>query len=111
MAKGDIVEIVLPNQNGHEQHGLRPCIAVNAKDNIKSDMSIIVPITTTMASLNFEHSFEIEPSKQNGLKEKSVALVIQMRSVDNERINRKLGRLEDKYLKILDEEIKKMLGF
>lgn len=58
--------------------------------------TIVCPLTTNLKRL---YSFEarITPSKVNGLSEVSKLMLRQLRVIDEKRIHKRLGRLEEKY--------------
>lgn len=106
MEKGEIRIVKLPESGGREQYGTRPVIIVSDTDD---DIAIIIPFTTNFQSLQFPNTIEIEPSDQNGLEAASVALVFQIRAIDERRIHRKIGVLEKSHLKSVDEKIRDIL--
>lgn len=72
-------------------------------------MLMIVPVTSSLGALRFSFTVRIEPSVLNGLMLLSVAMVFQMRAIEQERIIRKIGELEPEYLVQIDGEIWRML--
>lgn len=107
MKKGEIWIAEMPSVDGREQTGIRPTIVLT--DTIAS-LAVIIPITTNMRALRFPHTLELNPSKQNGLKTFSVALIFQLRAVDKQRLKHKIGTLESQNLKAVDTMLKKMLA-
>jgi mRNA interferase MazF len=73
-------------------------------------MAIVVPLSSQLDALRFPHTFEVKPSKLNGLTFPSVALVFQLRAIDRLRLLGVRGNLEDHYLERLDQELRLMLG-
>ena len=108
MARGDILQVSLPDSDQREEKGNRPAIAVQT--NIaNSPMLMVVPVTSSLSALRFSFTVKIEPSAQNGLTLPSVAMVFQMRAIDPKRIIQKIGELEPEYLRQVDAEIWRML--
>lgn len=114
MKRGDIVPVNLPQSAdgaGHEQMGTRPALVVQ---NDASDGSLsvimIMPFTSNLKAQRFSHTVLIEPSKENGLTVPSVLLVFQLRAIDKKRVAKKIGRLEDKLMGKVNQEIKDLLG-
>ncbi len=106
MKKGEIWLVELPSANGHEQIGTRPAILLaEAEINI----GVIIPFTSNLQALRFPHTIKVKPSKKNGLKSISVAMIFQVRAIDKRRLKKKIGDLEDSILKELDSILKKML--
>ncbi|MCB9433622.1 MAG: type II toxin-antitoxin system PemK/MazF family toxin [Ardenticatenaceae bacterium] len=113
MARGDVLMVELPyprGRDGHEQVGTRPAVVVQS--NAAQDIStlIIVPATSNLKAIRFPYTIEVVPSSQNGLSQKSILLVSQMRAMDKTRVVRTLGTLEKHYLTQLDEEIMSLLS-
>jgi mRNA interferase MazF len=108
VARGDVLQVSLPESNQREEKGNRPAIAVQTEIAI-SPMLMIVPVTSSLGALRFPFSVRIEPSTLNGLTLPSVAMVFQMRAIDRKRIIRKIGELELEYLAKIDAEIWRML--
>jgi mRNA interferase MazF len=99
-----------------EEKGTRPAIAVQA-DEEQSPMLMVIPVTSSMGASRFAFTVEIQPSELNGLTLPSVAMVFQLRAIDSarerlrqrRRIVKKIGRLEPKYLVLIDEKIWQLL--
>ncbi len=107
MKKGEIRLVEIPASNGHEQSGLRPVILLSAGE---ANTVVVIPFTTNMTSLRFNHTVEIHPSPENGLSTISVALVFQIRAIDCKRLLRKIGELEADMMQKINEMIKVMLS-
>lgn len=106
MNKGEIWLVDLPSSDGREQSGLRP-VTVLAETEV--NIAIVLPFTSNLQALRFPHTFQLKPTKKNGLTALSVALIFQMRAIDKIRLKRKVGDLEDSSLKAIDHMIKKLL--
>lgn len=72
----------------------------------EADISIVVPLTSSVQALRFPHAIEVKPSKKNGLNSVSVALVFQVRALDKRRLKKKIGIIEE----VLLDEITLPLG-
>jgi mRNA interferase MazF len=111
MQRGDLLYVNLGDQTGREQAGRRPAIAVIANNAPAGNpMTVVVPLTTNMATLRFPHTFQISPSSMNQLVAESVVLVFQLRALDRLKIVDVRGHMEDDYLARLDNELRSMLG-
>ena len=106
MKKGEIWLVELPSTNGHEQAGNRPVIILS---DTESNISIVIPFTSNLQALRFSHTLEVRPSKNNGLKDISVALVFHIRAIDKKRLKNKIGDLDNSDLKEIYEILKKLL--
>jgi len=74
MTKGEIWIAQLPTLSGHEQEGVRPVMVLS---DVIASLTLIIPRTSNIQALRFPHTLEIDPPKRNGLKNLSVALVLQ----------------------------------
>ena len=114
MQRGDILEVDLPLLPGSRvQAGRRPAIVVLAEPlPAANDAPIVsvVPLTANLGTLRFRHTFQIEPSRENGLTMPSVALVFQLSALDRLGIIRIRGHLESNYVTQLDAMLREMLG-
>lgn len=106
MKKGEIWLSELPSLKGHEQMGIRPVLLLAETE---SNISIVLPFTSNMQSLNFLNTIEINPSNKNGLKASSIVMVFQIRAIDKKRLKKKIGELEESALKKIDIILKDML--
>lgn len=77
---------------------------------LEANIVIIVPFTSNMQALRFTNTIEVDPSSNNGLKSKSVALAFQLRAIDKRRLKNKIGMVDDKTLGKIDNIIKRMLN-
>ncbi|MBU4202286.1 MAG: type II toxin-antitoxin system PemK/MazF family toxin [Candidatus Altiarchaeales archaeon] len=107
MNKGDVWLVQLPQTNGHEQAGTRPVVILRETE---ANIAVVIPFTSNIQALRFPHTLEIRPSKENGLKDISVALVFQIRAIDKKRLVRRAGKLSAKSLEKVDSMLKKLLG-
>ena len=106
MNKGEIWLVEIPETNGHEQTGKRPVVILA---DTESNITIIIPFTSNVQALRFPHTIEVEPSKENGLTAKSVALIFQVRAIDKKRLKNKIGRIEAGIIKKMDNMLKNLL--
>ena len=100
------LHIDLSHGTGHEQYGKRPAVLIS---DTKTNIAIVVPITSNMEALKFPHTLIIAPDKQNKLEQKSIAMIFQLRAVDKTRITKIIGRLNKNIGDTLDKMIRKML--
>jgi len=105
MKKGEIWLVKFPQTNGKEQTGIRPVIILA---DTKTNVSIIIPLTSTMQTLRFPYTFKIKPSEINELQTESVVLIFQVRAIDKKRFVNKIGILEDSYMSQINELLKKL---
>ena len=108
MRKGDLWLVEIPQFGGHEQEGLRPAIVIA---DTKTPVVIIIPCTSNIQALRFPFTFQVLPSKRNGLKSLTIALVFHLRAIDKRRLVRKIGTLEPASAHALNKMLKALLGF
>jgi mRNA interferase MazF len=108
MPRGDVLLIGLPSSDGREQSGRRPAVAVQT-DAIGEPMLMIAPVTSNLNAARFAFTVQIEPSAGNGLTQTSIVMIFHMRAIDKSRIIKKIGKLSDEEMKIVDAEIWQML--
>ena len=97
--KGSLWVLDFQIRDGREQSGLRPAIVLA---DTKTDLIVVLPLTSNTSALRFLHTLKIKKSKYNNLEKDSIALVFQMQSVDKKRFVRNIGMLESDYLKQID---------
>ncbi len=95
----------MPEGVGHEQKGVRPCL-IAGKAN---DMIVIIPLTSNTSRVNLDCTHLIQPTKENGLRAPGVALVYQLRSLDQIRFTRQIGYLSKQEREPIDELLKDLL--
>ena len=76
---------------------------------IEVGVVMIVPFTSNLQALRFTHTINVHPTDGNGLIQESVALVFQLRAIDQKRLKKKIGSLEQKSLNKIDTMIKDIL--
>jgi len=107
MNNGEIWFVELPKSNGHEQSGLRPVIVINEVD---AGMVLIIPFTSNIQALRYTSTIQVKPTKTNGLKENSIALIFQLRAIDKKRLLEKVGTLEKEHQDQVNKVLKKILA-
>lgn len=107
MKRGDIIFVNFNSpisQVGHVQTGPRYAVVIS-NDQIIPSLSVItiVPLTAEESALRkFPNTIEIWPNVQNGLKEKSYALIVQVQTIDRRRILELSGHLDQVILNQID---------
>lgn len=108
--RGTIVLLGLDPVVGHEQRGMRPCIAVSDPEILADQrfpLIAVVPLTGTPGQGALYPP--LEPG-DSGLEKRSFALVDQLRSVDKRRIRRVFGRVSPDELRAVDLGLRLFLG-
>jgi mRNA interferase MazF len=109
--RGDIVIVDLDPTRGSEQRGRRPCLVVqNDVGNENAPTTIIVPFTTSFGDRLYP--FEVlVPAEECALREDSVALCSQVRTVSiHEWIRDRIGSIPDERLSEVDRALEYSLG-
>ncbi|HKQ70891.1 MAG TPA: type II toxin-antitoxin system PemK/MazF family toxin, partial [Polyangiaceae bacterium] len=95
---------------GHEQRGVRPCIAVSdpaVNADQRFPLIAVVPVTATPGEGALYP--ELSPGK-SGLTKTSYALIDHLRSVDKRRVRRVFGRVAKDELVAIDQGLQLFLG-
>jgi mRNA interferase MazF len=108
--RGTVVLVELDPTVGHEQRGVRPCIAVSDPA-VNADQRFpriaVVPVTGTPG----EGSLYPELSPGNsGLTKTSFALIDHLRSIDKRRVRRVFGRVTKIEMETIDQGLELFLG-
>ena len=108
--RGSVVLVGLDPTVGHEQRGLRPCIAVSdpaVNADQRFPLIAIVPVTGTPGEGALYP--ELSPG-ESGLTKTAYALIDHIRSVDKRRIRRLFGRVAADELAAIDQGLELFLG-
>lgn len=100
--RGDIYFCDFCSAVGSEQNGLRPAVIIqNNVGNHFSPTTIVAPLTTKIKRNLPTHVTVFNDC----LKEKSVVLLEQIRTIDKCRLKTHLGKLTEKEMKSVDDAI------
>ena len=108
--RGDIFYVDLNPSKGSEQSGRRPVLVI--QNNIGNEVSptvIVAPLTTKKFSKEYPTNVRVKKGIAN-LKEDSAVLLSQIRTIDKNRLERKVGNISGELLRMVDEAIKISLG-
>jgi mRNA interferase MazF len=110
LERGTVVLVELNPTVGHEQRGVRPCIAVSdpdVNDHQRFSLIAVVPVTGTPAEGALYPTLS---SGKSGLTKTSYALIDHLRSIDKRRISRVFGRVTAAELAAIDDGLELFLG-
>ena len=108
--RGEIWWVNLDPTVGSETAKKRPCLILqNDVGNARSETTMVAPLLKGAKAYPFVAIVEV--TAENGLDETRGIHLEQMRVVDNRRIERKLGTLEDKYWSDIEKAVCIVLGF
>ena len=111
MRKGEVWQVRIPFAPGHAQAGERPAVILTADAFIPALPTVlIVPFTGSRGALRFPGTVLVQPDGQNGLTLPSVALVFQLRALDNRDCLHPLGVLDPATLDQIFAELDKLTG-
>ena len=108
--RGEIWLVNWSPGRGSEQQGLRPAVIIQtdaANLNPNYPNTIVVAISTKGKKVPFHIS--VEPSSLNGLNKKSYIKAEQILTISKDRLIKRIGKLEEKYIKQIDNAIKLVL--
>jgi mRNA interferase MazF len=108
--RGTVVLVELDPTVGHEQRGVRPCIAVSdpaVNADQRFPLIAVVPVTGTPG----EGALYPElASGKSGFTKTSYALIDHLRSIDKRRIRRVFGCVAEDELAAVDQGLQLFLG-
>jgi mRNA interferase MazF len=108
--RGTVVLVELDPTVGHEQRGVRPCVAVSdpaVNSDQRFPLIAVVPVTGT-AGVGALYP-ALSPGT-SGLTKPSFALVDHVRSIDKRRIRRMFGQVSSGELANIDQALELFLG-
>ena len=108
--RGTVVLVELDPTVGHEQRGVRPCVAVS-DPTVNADQRFpliaVVPVTGTSGEGALYPALAPGPS---GLTKPSFALIDHLRAIDKRRIRRLFGQVSAGELAGIDQGLELFLG-
>ena len=108
--RGDLFWVDLNPIKGSEQAGRRPILVIqNDIGNEFASTVIVAPLTTKVFTKNYPTNVRI-PKGVAGLKETSTVLLSQIRTIDQSRLERRIGHLPGSYLRQVNRAISVSLG-
>ncbi|MDY7082044.1 MAG: type II toxin-antitoxin system PemK/MazF family toxin [Halobacteria archaeon] len=109
--RGDIVIVELSPTEGSEQRGTRPCLVVqNNVGNENAPTTIVVPFTTYNGGKLYPFEVLVK-SGECTLKNDSVALCSQIRTISVEhRIKKNIGSVPEERMDEVDKALEYSLG-
>jgi mRNA interferase MazF len=101
--RGEVFRFKIPKGLGHEQHGVRFGVVVQADEFLPRSVVIVAPTSRSARPASFRPPVEFEG-------ETSLVLIEQLGAVDVQRLGRRVGRLTMEELWSLDEALATYLG-
>jgi len=109
--RGDIWLVDWSPSRGSEQSGMRPALVVQtdaANRNPRYPNVIVVAISTKGKDVPFH--VPLTPEHSNGLSENSWCKCEQVLTISKDRLTRRLGRIDDRKVRQIDEALRLVLG-
>lgn len=103
MLRGDVYRFKLPKGTGHEQHGDRFGVVVQANELLPRSVVIVAPTSRSAKPASFRPEIEIRGTATR-------VLVEQIGAVDVGRLGKRAGRLTTEELWSVDEALMTVLG-
>lgn len=103
MLRGDVFRFTLPKGVGHEQHGDRFGVVVQAEELLPRSVVIVAPTSRSARPASFRPEIDV-----NG--ESTRVLVEQLGAVDAQRLGELAGHLSREELWGVDEALTTVLG-
>ena len=103
MTRGDVFAIRLPKGRGHEQRGPRYAVVVQAEGLLGLSTVIVAPTSRSARPATFRPEIEIDGARAR-------VLVEQLRTVDLQRLDDRVGHLTAGELRALDDALELVLG-
>ena len=109
--RGEIYLVEFDPSRGHEIQKTRPAVIIqNDIGNRYSSVTIVAAVTSKISPTPYPVEVGVAPSKGNGLTLPSAINLGQIRSVDRQRLTKRLGALDAATMRKVDEALKISLG-
>lgn len=103
MLRGDIYRLKVPKGIGHEQHGDRYGVVVQAEEFIPRSVVIVAPTSRSAKQASFRPEIDVDGQTTR-------VLVEQLGAVDSSRLGELSGHLSPEELWGVDEALSTVLG-
>ena len=109
--RGEIYLVSFDPTVGHEIQKTRPALIIqNDIGNRYSPLTIVAAITSKTSPLPYPVEVVLEPSRTNGLDVRSAIRLDQIRTVDRQRLIRRLGVIDPSTMAKVNQAIQISLG-
>jgi mRNA interferase MazF len=96
---------------GHEIKKTRPALVIqNDVGNRYSPLTIVAAITSKVSPVPYPVEVVVEPTSTNGLSVRSAVRLDQLRTVDRQRLIKRLGQIDCSAMAKVDEAVRISLG-
>ncbi len=109
--RGEIYLVEFNSARGHEIQKTRPAIIIqNDIGNRHSPVTIVAAITSKLSPTPYPVETAVAPTKANGLSVQSAIQLSQIRSIDRQRLVKRLGTVDAATMRRVDDALKISLG-
>lgn len=108
--RGEIYWVFFGNTVGSEQNGRRPALIIQNNPGNEFSPTTIVAALTTKSFLKFFPTNVNVPRMAAGLKFDSTIMLSQIQTIDQTRLQKKIGQLPHSFMAKVDSAIKLSLG-
>lgn len=106
--RGDIVLVVLHGATGTETRKTRPAVVVS--NDINNRVAPILTVIPLSSSVQRVYPFDVLLKTGHGVKKDSRAMANQIRTIDRQRVRRKLGKVGPETMSRIEDAILLHLG-
>jgi mRNA interferase MazF len=109
--RGEVYLVSFDPTVGHEIKKTRPALVIqNDVGNRFSPLTIVAAITSKISAVLYPVEVVVQPSKTNGLEATSAIRLDQIRTVDKQRLIKRLGSVDPVVMRNVDEAVQISLG-
>src|SRR5580704_18667768 len=109
--RGEVYLVSFDPTVGHEIKKTRPALVIqNDVGNRFSPLTIVAAITSKISAVLYPVEVVVQPSKTNGLEATSAIRLDQIRTVDKQRLIKRLGSVDPFVMRNVDEAVQISLG-
>lgn len=110
--RGEIYMVDFREGEGESVHyGKRPCLVIsNDIGNRYSSIVNVCLLTTKVMKRDYPTHLKLEPNAMNKLRQESIAMFEQVRTIGKEKLGFKIGKLTDEEIHKMDEVLKITFG-
>ena len=109
--RGELYLVAFDPTVGHEIQKTRPALIIqNDVGNQYSPLTIVAAVTSKVPVMSFPVEVVVEPAKAVGLKIRSAIRLDQIRTINRQRLIKRLGSVDPTTMRKVDEAIKISLG-
>jgi mRNA interferase MazF len=110
LERGTVVLVELNPTVGHEQRGVRPCVAVSDPAVNADQLFPLIAVVPVTGTAGVGALYPALAPGNSGLTKPSFALVDHIRSIDKRRIRRMFGQVSPSELANIDQGLELFLG-